>query len=190
MALKEFDFSKLSIIYTKEQDYWKEIKALLKGESFAFRVVYTDGFISSRKVDKIGRVPFGFVINGEIIRLDAPVEAIKLKDSYKILNEKITFSGLLPYCPSYVTLRYIRKNLSKINRFIEEIGGDVFKAGWYASCSEIDKYYASTFKPSCNLQKVFNTSVYAVHMTSPKDIGFSYATPETEVFIRICYLRY
>lgn len=190
MALKDFEFSKISSVCMKKRDAWTEFKAFICAKNFAFEVVYTDGLISSCKEDREGREPFGFILNNEIIRFDAPDNLIKLKDCGSILNKSLMFSGLDAYCPSYVSLRYIKKNLTKINRFIEEFGGDTFKAGWYASCSEIDQFTASYFKPGCNVQEISDKKVYAVHTTSPKDIGYSYATKETEVFIRVAYLLY
>ena len=189
MALKEYEFSKISSVCLEENDYWNEFVSFIKGKSFKYQVVYTDGLVSSCKSDKEGREAFGFVINGEIIRFDAPDDAVKLKDSGGILKENLMFSGLPPYCPSYATLRYIRKNLGKINRFIKEFNGDQFKAGWYASCSEMSENTRFCLSP-CNVSEIFDKKVYAVHTTSPRDVGYSYATGETEDFIRVCYLLY
>ena len=189
MALKDFEISKISSVCMKKRDAWAEFKAFVCAKSFIFEVVYTDGLISSCKKDREGREPFGFVLNNEIIRFDAPDNLIKLKDSDSILNKNLMFSGLDACCPSYVSLRYIKKNLTKINRFIEELGGDTFKAGWYASSSEVSNNSFMGFSP-CNISEISDKKVYAVHTTSPKDIGYSYATKETEVFIRVDYLLY
>lgn len=124
------------IISFSDVRLWKHsiIGSVFRGVKglYEYPVVYTDGLISRCKKDKAGRKPWGILFRNRIVALnDAP--------------EKMTFAAAEHYCQDAVfageycvvedfeLLERLNKQIYKINRLLQELGGTPLKNDYYLS---------------------------------------------------------
>lgn len=181
---KETEGVKLHLIL-RYNSWFDDFKAIFFAHSYPYSVVYTDGLISQDKNDGIGRVPFGIVVKGIIIRIDAPKEKMTLLEASKLLEEDC-FAELKAYLPTFKALKHIRSNLSTINNLIKQLGGTEFVGGWYASCTHYcERYIDDEHKFVRNFE---GDKVKTIHMNMRSNLGEGYALPSDKFYVRICYL--
>ena len=185
MALKEYQ--DCSSVALKKNSFWDNLKAIFFAHSYPYSVVYTDGYVSQNRKDGMNRTPFGIIVKGVILRLDAPDEKISLLEVSDLIDNQF-FAGYRAYLPPLHVLKYIRSHIKEINKLITLLGGDPFVGDWYASCNE----YTDFSLGSQYLIKVVNFSrsnmrMWAVHMSAPWFVGCSYTLPSDKSRIRLVY---
>ena len=184
MALKEYE--KCSNVLLTKNSFFDNIRAIFMGHSYPYSVVYTDGFISQNRKDGVNRTPFGIIVKGIILRIDAPDEPLSLEEASLLIKNQV-FAGYKAYLPPIDVLKYIKKNIKDINRLILQLGGDEFVGDWYASCNEYNDYSRTTGH-LVNKRDLTNLRVWAVHMNSPCFLNSSYTLVGDKIRIRLVYL--
>ncbi len=167
-------------MYNAILDFWFR----LVEKCYCYPVVYTDGFISRLIKDSKERVPFGIVVNGEIIILEEPDSKLTAQQAEDYV-EKRFFAGKDATLPSFGTLSVIKKNIHKINKLMKELGGKEFKGGWYRSSSKLERGY-SLKKPSPNL--LVGKNILMLHMNSDYGMHVPFCEDDDLTFIRASFV--
>ena len=180
MALRKYD-EKCRNVVLSYNGIFNDLIAIFFAHSFPYKVVYTDGFISEDKRHLQDRTPFGIIIKGFILRIDAPDEEMTTTEALPLLlNEE--FAGYKAFLPTYDLLCYLQRHLSSINRELKELGGTELVGGWYGSCNEYNDYTRTTGHLVCK-QDLSYKRVYAIHMNS----GYGHTQVGDKIFIRLVY---
>ena len=156
----------------------------LTKKCYSYPVVYTDGFISRLIEDKKERVPFGIVVNNEIIILEEPEGKMNALQAEEYV-EKRFFAGKDATLPSFNTLSIIKKNVHKINALMRQLGGKEFRGGWYRSSSKLDRGY-SLKKPSPNL--LVGKNILMQHMNTNHGVLMPFCEDDDLTFIRASFV--
>lgn len=151
---KSFNF-----VILRKISLWKRFLSFFQKDCFPYCVVYTDGLMSYKKEDLVKRTPWGILIGNEIVSINEPdkeMTAFQI-DEY---CHSLFFAGRNVKLPSFNTLKKIRRNVSKINAQIKELGGDQFVAYWYRSCESYSPLVCDWIGNSI----IYNKTVRTVHM--------------------------
>lgn len=122
-------------------NFWNIIKIRLFHKCFHYPVVYTDGLISPCCQDQKDRTPWGILIGSTIIPLDAPDKQMSYDEALNYCKT-ITFAGKTAHLIAFEVLRYIKKDLNRIEKQIKLLGGKPFFEGihWSEKFQENDTH--------------------------------------------------
>ena len=102
---------------------------------YKFPVVYSDGLISRLCSSSEGRKPCGILCKGYIVSIWKSPQKMTPQEA-KEYCKSTAIIGRTTSIPPRKVMRKLLRNITKVNKCIRELGGDLLEAEWYMASND------------------------------------------------------